>query len=393
MRVTFGFLFGLLITATSIARVDVQAASGDAIGVCGRPDHRRYGSAAARRRGDGRAGRKNCRDRDGGERHNSPGGNARQPRRPDDHAGMINAHGHVNDVQGSRPAPEFYTPSTSSISSPSTRATAVTTVFSLGGDGPAGVQVRDEKASGIARLFVAGPVIASPDPEAGRRAVDGVKAMNADLVKIRVDDNLGAGKKMPAEAYRAVIDQAHTQGLKVAAHIFYLGGCHRCSRRGRDYRRAQRARPAGRPRVHRPVEGPWTVCLCPTLMRDVATFVYADSPGVLRRSVRQARGRCRNSGRAPDAAAPGIESHALRPKDTRLVSKWPRPTCKNAERREDTHRDGHSHGACGALSGLFRTPRARADGHCRTDADAGGRGGNGRRSPLHEHRRSASARC
>ena len=46
--------------------------------------------------------------------------------------------------------------------------------------------------------------------------------MKADIVKIRVDDNLGAGKKMPAEAYRAVIDQAHKQGLKVAAHIFYL---------------------------------------------------------------------------------------------------------------------------------------------------------------------------
>ena len=98
----------------------------------------------------------------------------------------------------------------------------VTTVFSLGGDGPAGVQVRDEKGAGLARLFIAGPVIATADPAAARAAVDGVKAMNADIAKIRVDDNLGAGKKMPAEAYRAVIERAHAVGLKVAAHIFYL---------------------------------------------------------------------------------------------------------------------------------------------------------------------------
>ena len=56
----------------------------------------------------------------------------------------------------------------------------VTTVFSLGGDGPAGIQVRDEKAAGLARLFVAGPVIANADPAAARTAVDGVKAMNAE---------------------------------------------------------------------------------------------------------------------------------------------------------------------------------------------------------------------
>ena len=38
--------------------------------------------------------------------------------------GMINAHGHVNDVRGLKASQEFYAPSTSSISSASTRATA-----------------------------------------------------------------------------------------------------------------------------------------------------------------------------------------------------------------------------------------------------------------------------
>ena len=191
--------------------------------------------------------------------------------------GMINAHGHVNDVRGLKASPEFYTPEHIKHQLAVYARYGVTTVFSLGGDGPAGVRVRDEKAASIARLFVAGPVIASPDPEAGRRAVDGVKAMNADLVKIRVDDNLGAGTKMPAEAYRAVIDQAHTQGLKVAAHIFYLEDATAVLAAGGDFI-AHSVRDLPVDRAFIDLLKARDLCLCPTLMRDVATFVYASRP-------------------------------------------------------------------------------------------------------------------
>jgi imidazolonepropionase-like amidohydrolase len=191
--------------------------------------------------------------------------------------GMINAHGHVNDVRGLKASPEFYTAEHIKHQLGVYARYGVTTVFSLGGDGPAGVQVRDGKAPGLARLFVAGPVIASSDPEAGRQVVDSVKAMNADLVKIRVDDNLGAGKKMPAEAYRAIIDQAHKQGLKVAVHIFYLEDATNVAAAGGDFI-AHSVRDL-------PVDGAFIdalksrdVCVCPTLMRDVATFVYASRP-------------------------------------------------------------------------------------------------------------------
>ena len=83
--------------------------------------------------------------------------------------GMINAHGHVGDVaRSARPSRSSTPPSTSAHQLALYARYGVTTVFSLGGDGPAGVQVRDEKGAGPrARLFVAGPVIATADPDGG----------------------------------------------------------------------------------------------------------------------------------------------------------------------------------------------------------------------------------
>ena len=191
--------------------------------------------------------------------------------------GMINAHGHVGDVRGLKASQEFYTPEHVKHQLAVFARYGVTTVFSLGGDGPAGVQVRDEKPAGIARLFVAGPVIAASDPAAARAAVDGVKAMKADIVKIRVDDNLGAGKKMPAEAYRAVIDQAHAQGLKVAAHIFYLQDAKDVLAAGGDFI-AHSVRDLFVDRAFIDQLKARDACVCPTLMRDVSTFVYESRP-------------------------------------------------------------------------------------------------------------------
>jgi imidazolonepropionase-like amidohydrolase len=191
--------------------------------------------------------------------------------------GMINAHGHVGNVRGLSASPEFYTPEHVRHQLGVYARYGVTTVFSLGGDGPVGVQVRDEKPAGVARLFVAGPVIAQADPEAARRAVDGVKAMKADLVKIRVDDNLGAGQKMPAEAYRAAIARAHTQGLTVAAHIFYLKDATDVLSAGADLI-AHSVRDAPVDRAFIDELKARGACVCPTLMRDVATFVYESRP-------------------------------------------------------------------------------------------------------------------
>src|SRR6266403_1091634 len=54
------------------------------------------------------------------------------------------------------------------------------------------------------------------------KLVDEDAAMKVDIVKIRVDDNLGATPKMAPEIYKAVIDEAHKKGMRVAVHLFYL---------------------------------------------------------------------------------------------------------------------------------------------------------------------------
>jgi imidazolonepropionase-like amidohydrolase len=194
--------------------------------------------------------------------------------------GLINAHGHVTDVRGMKSSAEFYTPEHIKHQLGVYGRYGITTVFSLGGDGPAGIAVRDAPTPGIARFFVAGPVIGGAAPDAARQAVDGVKAMGADLVKIRVDDNLGTGKKMPPEAYRAVIERAHAQGLKVAAHIFYLQDAKDILAAGGDFiAHSVRDQPIDRELIDRLKAR--DICVCPTLMREVSTFVYETRPAFL----------------------------------------------------------------------------------------------------------------
>lgn len=89
----------------------------------------------------------------------------------------------------------------------------VTTVNSLGGDGEASFQIRDdswnESAPGRARLLVAGAVVVGESPEEATAMVDANAQNGADWIKIRVDDNLGATSKMTPEVFGAVIDRAH----------------------------------------------------------------------------------------------------------------------------------------------------------------------------------------
>jgi len=194
--------------------------------------------------------------------------------------GMVNAHGHVGDTRGLRTGAEFYTESNLLDQLRRYAQYGVTTVMSLGGDGEAGFALRDAqttRALDRARLFVAGPVINATTADEARRAVDRVAALKPDIIKIRVDDNLGTGRKMPLEAAAAVIDQAHKHGLRVAAHIFYLDDAKALLRAGVDLiahsirDRAVDDEVIGLLKAR-------NVCVCPTLMREVSTFVYESEP-------------------------------------------------------------------------------------------------------------------
>src|SRR5882672_732241 len=91
--------------------------------------------------------------------------------------GLINAHGHVSDVEGKR---------TGATEESVARQLGVfarygiTTVFSLGGEEEPAFKLRDAQgtpALNRARIFVGGPVITAKTPQEGRQMVDKVAEM------------------------------------------------------------------------------------------------------------------------------------------------------------------------------------------------------------------------
>ena len=193
--------------------------------------------------------------------------------------GLVNAHGHVNDVRGLRADPSFYTEEHVASQLALYARYGVTTVASLGGDGPEGVAVRDREGPGLthARLRVAGPVIVADTPEQAAERVNAAADMNVDFIKIRVDDNLGATEKMTPEVYRAVIDTAHERGLKLTAHLYYLDDAKGLLQAGADFvAHSVRDLDVDQELIDLLTAG--GVCVCPTLMREVSTYVYEERP-------------------------------------------------------------------------------------------------------------------
>ncbi len=108
-------------------------------------------------------------------------------------------------------------------------------VVSLGLDsGDVPFEMRDEMVTDGARSLTAGRGITSPEPgrsevpswitseEEAQTAVQQLAANEVDLVKIWVDDRNGRYEKLSPALYGAVIDEAHTHGLRVTAHVYNL---------------------------------------------------------------------------------------------------------------------------------------------------------------------------
>lgn len=178
--------------------------------------------------------------------------------------GIINAHGHVN-------APKDLS---------TYAAYGVTTVFSLGGEPQSVFAARaaqNTPALDRARVFLAGTVLTPKTPDEARAQVAQDVAQHVDIVKIRVDDNLGTTPKMTPEVYRAVIAEAHKRGMRVATHLFYLDDAKSLLDAGSDFV-AHSIRDAD---VDADVIAKLkqrNVCVSPTLMREVSTFVYEKTP-------------------------------------------------------------------------------------------------------------------
>lgn len=194
--------------------------------------------------------------------------------------GLINAHGHVGETVGLRSGAEFYTSENVLAQLRLYARYGITTVLSLGGDREAGFEARrtqETPSLDRARLFVAGAVVTAATPQEARNAVDALAPLGPDFVKIRVDDNLGTTQKMPEAVYRAVIDQAHRHKLRVAAHLFYLEDAKGLLRAGVDLI-AHSIRDLDVDDELIRLLKDRDVCVCPTLTREVSTFVYETRP-------------------------------------------------------------------------------------------------------------------
>jgi imidazolonepropionase-like amidohydrolase len=193
--------------------------------------------------------------------------------------GLINAHGHVNNVRGLESDPAFYTEEHVESQLGLYARYGVTTVFSLGGGGAAGVAVRDRQGADLnhARLYLSGDVITGDSAEEVATKVNAMADLGVDLIKIRVDDNLGNTDKMPPEIYSAVIDTATERDLTVAAHLYYLDDAKGLLNAGADLiAHSVRDVEVDDELVTLLLEN--NVCYCPTLMREVSTYVYESRP-------------------------------------------------------------------------------------------------------------------
>ena len=178
--------------------------------------------------------------------------------------GLINSHGHINTPDDLKTYAVY----------------GVTTVVSLGGENE---QVFAARASqnvaslNRARVYVSGPVLTPSTPDEARTMVAGVAAQKVDWVKIRVDDNLGSTTKMAPEVYRAVIDESHKLGLRVAAHIFYLDDAKELLRAGVDMI-AHSVRDRDLDDETITLLKARNVPYCPTLTREISVFAYEMTP-------------------------------------------------------------------------------------------------------------------
>jgi imidazolonepropionase-like amidohydrolase len=126
-------------------------------------------------------------------------------------------------------------------------------------------------------LFAAGRIADATTAAEARAQVAALAPYVPDFVKVRVDDNLGTTPKMPPEAYRTVITEAHRLGLRVAAHIFYIEDARALLAAGVDFIahsvRDHEVTPAFIQSLKER-----EVCVCPTLVRELQAFAYGSEP-------------------------------------------------------------------------------------------------------------------
>ena len=215
--------------------------------------------------------------------------------------GLISDHSHVGHVSGVNVGSANYTRENIVATLERYRRSGVTTVMSLGFNGAAFVDVRRDAHAGKlsgADVFGADRGIGVPEgappadmvkldadqlfrpttAEEAREAVRQMKARETDFVKLWLDDFGGQVKqKMKPEVLAAVIDEAHRNRLRVAAHVHDLEDARVLVKAGVDVLahgvRDQQVDKALIDEMKK--RGTWYIA---TLQLDEATVAWAEQP-------------------------------------------------------------------------------------------------------------------
>ena len=218
--------------------------------------------------------------------------------------GLINAHGHLGITKGAGSGPENYTPENVAAQLDQYARFGVTTVLSLGLNRDLVYDLRDKPPGAVstespgATIFTAGRGIGVPNgapplnvasdqvyrpstPEEARAAVREMAGHHPDIVKIWVDDIRGTMPKMQPEVYRAVVEEAHSNHLRVAAHIYYAADAAALVDLGVEVIAHSVRDKDVDPTLVRAMKEKGVIYI-PTLELDDSFFLYADHPELLK---------------------------------------------------------------------------------------------------------------
>lgn len=155
---------------------------------------------------------------------------------------LVNLHGHVGFQRGLTYDATNYTRDNIEDHLQRYAYHGVGVIVSMGTDaGDLWRDIQSDQAAGRtsgARLFTAGRGLAAPmagpgaaalrpsaagvtSEDEGRALVRELAGQGVSFIKIWVDDRGGTVEKLAPAHYRAIIDEAHQQGVDVIAHVFY----------------------------------------------------------------------------------------------------------------------------------------------------------------------------
>ncbi len=214
--------------------------------------------------------------------------------------GLINAHGHLALVSGTKNSATAYTAPNVMAELRQYEHYGVLDVLSLGLNRDLLYAIRSQQQAGEldgAGVFTAdrgiGAAGGAPQvphdadqlyqpktPEEARRAVDEAASRHTSFIKIWVDDMHGKVPKMPPEIESAVIDEAHKNHLPVAAHVYALADAKALVAAGVDVL-AHSVRDAPVDRELIALMKKHGTYYIPTLTVDESFFVFADHPELL----------------------------------------------------------------------------------------------------------------